>query len=130
VVVDFKHYRGPIWDKNNPTHVPIAPIQRRCERCSCKRRHFPLQIAWDKTIRSVQGHNTGPTGPHQSPNAIQAIVCETLNPGMSYVATSRATTIGYCCIGEVIPRKCKNSAIYFKAGTFPTGLKCLTHSDK
>jgi hypothetical protein len=32
-VVDFKHYRGPIWDKNNPTHVPIAPIQRICERC-------------------------------------------------------------------------------------------------
>jgi hypothetical protein len=33
VLVDFKHHRGPIWDKNTPTHVPIAPIQRRCERC-------------------------------------------------------------------------------------------------
>jgi hypothetical protein len=21
VVVDFKHYRGPIWDKQHPTHV-------------------------------------------------------------------------------------------------------------
>jgi hypothetical protein len=31
VVVDFKHYRGPIWDKNNHTHVAIAPIQQRCE---------------------------------------------------------------------------------------------------
>ena len=30
----------------------------------------------------------------------------------------------------MIPRKCTNSAIYFKAGTFPTGLKDLTHSDK
>jgi hypothetical protein len=49
---------------------------------------------------------------------------------MSYVATSRAPTIGDCGTGEVIPRKCTNSAIYFKAGTFPTRLKCLTHSYK
>jgi hypothetical protein len=27
VVVDLKHYRGPIWDKDNPTHVPIVTIQ-------------------------------------------------------------------------------------------------------
>jgi hypothetical protein len=136
-VVYFKHYRGPIWEKNNPTHVPIAPIQRRCGRCCCTRIKFPLQIAWYKTIHSVQGHNARPTCPNQSPNAIQAIVCdlgtrncETLNPGMSYVATSRAKTIVDCGTGEVIPRKCTNSAIYFKAGTFQTGLKCLTHSYK
>jgi hypothetical protein len=56
--------------------------------------------------------------------------CETLNPGMYYVATSRATTIGDCGTREVIPRKCTNSVMYFIAGTFPTGLKYLTHSDK
>jgi hypothetical protein len=137
LTVDSKHYRGPIWDKNNPTNVPIAPIQRRCGRCCCTRRQVPLQIAWAKIVHSVQGHNAGPTGPNQSPNDIQAIVCdlgtrncETLNPGMSYVATSRATTIGDCGTGEVIPRKYTDSAIYFKAGTFPTRLKCLTHSHK
>jgi hypothetical protein len=27
VVVDLKHYRGPVWDKYNPTHVTILPIQ-------------------------------------------------------------------------------------------------------
>jgi hypothetical protein len=28
VVVDFKHYRGPIWDKQHPTHVPIVLIKK------------------------------------------------------------------------------------------------------
>jgi hypothetical protein len=28
VVVDLKHYRGPIWDKDNPKHVQIVQIQR------------------------------------------------------------------------------------------------------
>ena len=27
-----------------------------------------------------------------------------------------------------IPKKCMNSAIYFVGGTFPSGIKCLTHS--
>jgi hypothetical protein len=26
VVVDLKHYRGPVWDDDNPTHAPIVPI--------------------------------------------------------------------------------------------------------
>jgi hypothetical protein len=66
----------------------------------------------------------------QVQSSLSILLCLTLNPGMSFVATSRATAIGDCGTGEVIPRKCTNSAIYFKAGTFPTGLKCLTHSYK
>jgi hypothetical protein len=27
MVVDLTHYRGPVWDEDNPTHVPIVPIQ-------------------------------------------------------------------------------------------------------
>jgi hypothetical protein len=27
VAVDMKHYKGSIWDEENPTHVPIVPIQ-------------------------------------------------------------------------------------------------------
>jgi hypothetical protein len=68
VVVDLKHYRGSIWDKDNPTHVPIVPIQRRCEPRCCTRKQIPLQIAWAKTIHSLQGHNAGPTAKHQTPN--------------------------------------------------------------
>jgi hypothetical protein len=28
VVLDLKHYRGPVWDEDNPTHVPLVHIQR------------------------------------------------------------------------------------------------------
>jgi hypothetical protein len=101
VFVDMKHYRGPIWDEENPTHVPIMPIQRRCKPMCCTRRHIPLQIAWAKNIHSLQVRNASPTAKHQTPNAIQRILIhlgewtyETLNPGLTYVEVSRATTIG------------------------------------
>jgi hypothetical protein len=35
VVVEMKQYSGPIWDEENPTHVPIVPIQRQCEPMCC-----------------------------------------------------------------------------------------------
>jgi hypothetical protein len=135
VVMDLKHYRGAIWDKDNPTHVPIVPIQRRCEPMCCTRKQRPLQIAWAKTINSLQGHNAGPTAKHQTPNAIQRIVIhlgertdETINPGFMYVAVSRATTIGDLGHITSIPQKCMNSVLYFRAAFFPVGIKRLTHS--
>jgi hypothetical protein len=50
VVVDLKHYRGPVWDEEIPTHVPIVPIQRRYELMCCTQKKIPLQIAWAKVI--------------------------------------------------------------------------------
>jgi hypothetical protein len=136
VVVDLKHYRGPIWDKDNPTHVPIVPIQRRYKPMCCTRKQIPLQIAWAKTIHSLQGHNAGPTAKHQTPNAIQRIVIrlgertdETLNPGLTFVAVSRATPISDLGHMMSIPRKCMNSALYFRVASFPAGNKRLTHSN-
>jgi hypothetical protein len=38
VVVDLKYYRGPVWDEDNPTHVPIVPIQRQCKPMCCTRK--------------------------------------------------------------------------------------------
>jgi hypothetical protein len=87
-----------------------------------------------KKIHYVQGHNAGPTAATQTPNAIQRIVIhlgdrtyEALNPGLTYVAISRATTIG--CLGHMteVPKKCMNSVIYFLGGTFLSNIKCLTH---
>jgi hypothetical protein len=101
----------------------------------CTRKQIPLQIAWTKTIHSLQGHNAGPTAKHQTPNAIQRIVIhlgertyEALNPGLKYVAVSRATAIGDMGHMTSIPRKYMNSALYFREASFPTGIKRLTHS--
>jgi hypothetical protein len=101
VVFDLKHYRRPIWDKYNPTHVPNVPIQRRCEPMCCTRKQILLQITCSKTIHSLQGHNAGPTAKHQIPSAIKRIVIhlgeqtdKTLSPGFMHVVVSRSTPIG------------------------------------
>jgi hypothetical protein len=101
----------------------------------CTRKQIPLHIAWAKTIHSLQGHNAGPTAKHKTPNAIQRIVInlrewtdETLNPGLIYVAVSRATSIGDLGHMMPIPRKFMSSALYFRAASLPTGIKRLTHS--
>jgi hypothetical protein len=46
-----------------------------------------------------------------------------------YVAVSRATTIGDMGHMMSIPRKCMNSALYFRAASFTSGIKRLTHSN-
>jgi hypothetical protein len=85
-------------------------------------------------MHSLQKHNAGPTAKHQTPNAIQMIVIhlgertdETLNPGLTYVAVSRAKTIGDLGRMMSILRKCMNSALYFRADSFTAGIKILTH---
>jgi hypothetical protein len=136
VFVDLKHYRGPALDEDNPTRLPIVPIQQRCEPMCCTRKKIPLQISWTKTIHSLQGYNPGPTAKHQTPNAIQRIVIhlggrtgETINQGLIYAAVSRATPIKDFGHITSIPRKCMNSALYFRAASFPAGIKRLTHSN-
>jgi hypothetical protein len=95
VVVEFKHYRGPIWDKKHPTHVSLVPIKKRCEPsyCTWYSENIPLHIAWAKTIHSIGRHNAGPNPANQTPNAIQIIIIhlgeityEALNHGLTYMA--------------------------------------------
>jgi hypothetical protein len=103
VVIDFKHYQRPIWDKQQITSdtCTYRSNKKRCEPNCCTWKQKPSHIIWTKTIRSAQGHNAGPTAVNQTPNAIQRIIVhlgdrtyEALNPGLTYMAISRATTIG------------------------------------
>jgi hypothetical protein len=121
-----------IWDKEHPTHVPMVPIHKRCATSCRTRKQIPLHIAWAKTIHSVQGHTAGPAAANQTPNAIQIIIIhlgertyEALNPGLTYVTISRATTIGCLVHMITIPRNCMTSAIFFLGGTFPSCITCL-----
>jgi hypothetical protein len=98
----------------------------------CTRKQIPLQIAWAKTIHSLQGHNAGPTAKHQRPNDIQSIAIyigertdETINPGLTYVSVARETTIGD--LGHMTSI-CMSSYLYFRAASFPAGIKRSTHS--
>ena len=49
VVVEFLHYKGPLWDVSNPTYVPISAITRGSYR------QIPLRMAWGLTIYKSQG---------------------------------------------------------------------------
>ena len=49
VVVNFQKYIGPTWDTNNPTFLPIPPIQRGGHT------QIPLKMTWALTIHKSQG---------------------------------------------------------------------------
>jgi hypothetical protein len=86
----------------------------------CTRKHIPLKISWAKTIHCLQGHNAGQTAKHQTPNDIQRIEIhlggrtdERLNPGFTYVVVYNWGPGTH----KSIPRKCRNSYLYFRAAS-------------
>ena len=112
VVVDFPLYRGPSWDKNNPTHVPIPVCEQKCKWHCCTRHYVPLDLCFARTIHKYQGLGAGPPEKGKLPHAYECIVCdpgdrkaERTNVGLFYTALSRATTLG--------DDDGLNSAIYF-----------------
>ena len=104
IIVDFLQYKGPIFDINNPTYVPITSKENTfCKKdgCLCTRKYIPLTLAFGKTVHTFQGQNVGPVKEGQTPNATQYIIVdpgersfEGNNPGLFYTILSRITTFG------------------------------------
>ncbi|XP_028513165.1 uncharacterized protein LOC110233251 [Exaiptasia diaphana] len=96
VLVRFNGYRGPAFNDDHPTIVPIVPISRSIEcACRCKRIQIPLRLAWGTTIHKCQGMTVG------EGEAFRYVVIhpgnhafEAKNPGALFVALSRAKSAG------------------------------------
>ena len=124
-VVDFPLYCGPVWDQDNPTHMPIPPVEHPCESHCCFRRIMPLVLAWARTIHKFQGLSAGPVDPGKIPNIFPSIVCdpdkreqERTALGLFYTALSRATTLG--------DANGDGSAIYFTGQDFNEArIRCI-----
>ena len=107
VIVDFPKYRGPVWDEQHPTWVPITANVVTCEdvRKCCRRTGFPLITGYAITIAKSQGMTIGPN--QQVTNVIIKLSPETrmeqLNCGTSYTAFSRVTQDEDWCLAEPIP---------------------------
>ena len=90
-----------------------------CKNKCCKATHCPLTLSFAKTLHTFQGQSAGPVNQGQQPNAVDRIVVnpgdkqfESKNPGLLYMAVSRATTIGDSASAPQ-PTANLNSAIYF-----------------
>jgi hypothetical protein len=96
-------------------HVPIAMISKFCKRkqSCCKVTYCPLVPAWATSIQKFQGLEAGFDKYDQFKHVIVDpgdLMTELLNPGMLYIATSRAKTIGTVTPNELHP---KDSAIFW-----------------
>ena len=103
VIVDFPSFNidnAPNlkpWDANNPTHVPIPMKTQPCQYNCCRVTFCPLVPAWASTIHKFQGMQAG----QDDDDIINFLIidCGDMKtehncPGMCYVSTSRAKTIG------------------------------------
>ena len=122
VVVDFDHYKGPVFFKDRPTYVPIPTITKQCDlshgRTCCERKNIPLQLAFGKTIHTFQGQTAGVSKPGQPENQFKRIIVdpgdrkfESHNIGTFYMLLSRITTLGD-------PEDIMPSSIYFTGENF------------
>lgn len=101
VVVDFPLYRGPAWDTEHPTHVPIPIVETMCDKSCCFRTYCPLQLCYARTIHKFQGLGAGPDEPGKPKHLFKSVVvdpdcqsCEATMTGLLYTAVSRGTTLG------------------------------------
>lgn len=90
-----------------------------CKSKCCKATFCPLTLSFAKTCHTFQGQSAGPVNQGQQPNAVDRVVIdpgdkkfEGNNPGLLYMAVSRATTLGEKSSVLPVPKRL-DSAIYF-----------------
>jgi len=90
-----------------------------CKSKCCKATYCPLALSFAKTCHTFQGQSAGPVNQGQQPNAVDRVIVdpgdkkfEGNNPGLLYMAVSRATTLGDKISTSSVTRKL-DSAIYF-----------------
>jgi hypothetical protein len=101
VLVRLPSYIGKTFVHSDSSIVPIVPIHKLCSKRCCKITYIPLRVCFAKTIHTFQGSSAGPVRPGQPENSIKRLVVdigtrqfEGNNPGLSYTAFGRATTLG------------------------------------
>ena len=94
--------------------VPIPMVTHRCKKGCCSVTFCPLQVSFGTTCHTFQGQSAGPVDKGHPENSVDRIVVdpgtrgfEGINPGLAYMAASRATTMGSD------DRSKLDSAIYF-----------------
>ena len=95
-VIDFPDYKceGEPWDPRNPTHLPVAPVEQRCEKNCCNKLQMPLIVSKACTIHKAQGITVGP-------NEIWKYLVLSIGekasttPGLLCVGISRAGQVEY-----------------------------------
>ena len=102
IVVEIQGYKGPIWDTNNPKHVPIPVLTERCKYKCCIKTFVPLELCFATTIHKVEGLTIGSSKEGSEPNSAECMVVdpgtllfESNCPGLFYTSYSRATTDAY-----------------------------------
>ena len=92
VIVEFKNYRGPDFNDNQPLCIPICPITvaSQTEIGFHKKQQLPLRLAWALTIHKSQGLTL--------PKAWIDIGKSDRTARVSYVAIGRVKTLASCVI--------------------------------
>jgi ATP-dependent DNA helicase PIF1 len=90
VIVRFGNYRGPVFDQEKPTCIPICPITASSQTKFGfhERKQLPLRLAWALTIHKSQGLTL--------PKACIDIGKSERTAGVSYVAISRVKSLASC----------------------------------
>ncbi|XP_028409244.1 ATP-dependent DNA helicase PIF6-like [Dendronephthya gigantea] len=92
VIIEFENYRGPAFNVDKPSCVPICPItvSSQSETGFHELQQLPLRLAWALTIHKSQGLTL--------PKAWIDIGKTERTAGVSYVAISRVKLLSSCVI--------------------------------